>query len=128
MLILILDTKCRIACLRPLCSRSRPTAAARRSTSSTSPRDSRPAKENRCQFHQHFMSSFCVHLQFGFVIIRQNNIGAKSACKMLVKLTTGVIHFTGNPFKNLDRFLFGIFFFLIVTKQSSFLDCSSNVC
>jgi len=41
------------------------------------------------------MSSFCTkvfctaffYLQFGFVIFRQNNIGAKAALKMLVKLT-----------------------------------------
>ncbi len=53
---------------------------------------------NRCQFHQHFYEQilctkvFCaafLYLQFGFVILWQINIDAKSARKVLVKLTTG---------------------------------------
>ncbi len=54
----------------------------------------------RCQFHQHFTQKFFVQkcfmqffeLQFGFVIFWQKNIRAKSACKMLMKSTTGTIH------------------------------------
>jgi hypothetical protein len=48
-------------------------------------------------FYQYFTSSFFVQKsvvqllsKFGFVNFWQNNIGAKAACKMLVKLTTGV--------------------------------------
>jgi len=50
------------------------------------------------QFHQHFtqvflykseLSSFSL-LTFGFVIFWRKNIGAKSLCKMLMKLTHGL--------------------------------------
>jgi hypothetical protein len=37
-----------------------------------------------------FCTAF-LKLQFGFVIFWYKNIGAKAACKMLMKLTTGVI-------------------------------------
>ena len=56
----------------------------------------------KCQFHQHFTSSFfCTKvfgaaflcLQVGFVIFWQKKIGAKAACKMLVKLTQGLFKF-----------------------------------
>jgi len=47
----------------------------------------------RYQFHQHFMSSFCIRkclvqlfVQFGFVIFWATNIGAKAARIMLLKL------------------------------------------
>jgi len=48
-----------------------------------------------CQFYQDCMNSFCAKvfgtalrcLQFGFVIFWEKDVGAKAACKMLVKLT-----------------------------------------
>ena len=55
-------------------------------------------KATRCQFQQHFTSSFfckevfctaCPCLQFGFVIFLPKEISAKAACKLLVKLTRG---------------------------------------
>ena len=55
------------------------------------------ARETMCQFHQHFMSSFfCtkvfwaafLYLRLRFVFFWRKDIGAKAACKMLVKLTT----------------------------------------
>ncbi len=53
-------------------------------------------KSIRCKFHQHFTSAFCMKvlcaafllLQFGFVIFWRKNIGAKAACKIVMKLTT----------------------------------------
>ncbi len=53
-----------------------------------------------CLFHQHFTSRFLLQkcflqlffkLQFGFVIFWKNYVGAKSDCKMLMKLTAGFI-------------------------------------
>ena len=56
----------------------------------------------RCQFHQDFTSSFFVHKCFSqllcayiicfFFISWRKEIGAKAACKLLVKLTTGITH------------------------------------
>jgi hypothetical protein len=48
-----------------------------------------------CQFHQHFTRTFCdnilapkiTKLCFGFEIFWRQNIGEKSASKMLMKLT-----------------------------------------
>jgi len=48
------------------------------------------------------MKDFCaafLYLQFGFVHFWQKNIGAKAACKMLVKLTTGQPASTEEPVK-----------------------------
>ena len=52
----------------------------------------------RCQFHQHFMSSlfrmkaFCasfLYLKFVFVFLLAKGNGKEAACKMLVELTKG---------------------------------------
>jgi hypothetical protein len=36
------------------------------------------------------LCAFFLYIQFGFVIFWQKNIGAKAACKMLLKLTADV--------------------------------------
>jgi len=60
----------------------------------------------RCQFHHHFMSALCVQKCFmhlfsshslAFVIFWCKNIGAKAACKMLMKLTS-VLSFKSKGF------------------------------
>ena len=54
-----------------------------------------PKELGKCQFHQHFRSSFFVQkffskllCVFGFVNFWQKEIGTNAACKMLTKLTT----------------------------------------
>ncbi len=51
-------------------------------------RGSASPEDIRYRFHQH-CTAF-LYLQSGYVVFWQKNIVAKAACKMLVKVTTGV--------------------------------------